>query len=368
MDADGSVHVASYDKSGSHWVLVSLDLSCNPTVLYCDSLGWKSPTYLLEYLSQFTSVFGITKLERLVMMHIPSGSGCIHQCTSRCHNYPLQSCSNVCGLVAVVCAVISTLDRQLFNILCGPNSCLKLFLHGPTGYERYIRRVIIFWFISGEVDISLLKHCPIQLDHSYAAIVSSGRKRKSLESPAEFSDEEIEPFSQWPGLSHKLYTDEMCAMHQAKAFPNSASIPNGGKILGCCSSSPEVTELNVTNAMESNETNHQAKISCSPETDGPVHFFHPNANTSNAFSVSTVPKRLAVSSRSPVLWRHEDSQFLAGALFSGAMGTRSLKQAPYSLGPWGLAVSSRSPILWGHGDSQFLAGALCSGAMRTHSF
>ena len=99
MDADGSVHVASYDKSGSHWVLVSLDLSCNPTVLYCDSLGWKSPTYLLEYLSQFTSVFGIIKLERLVMMHIPSGSGCIHQCTSRCHNYPLQSCSNVCGLV-----------------------------------------------------------------------------------------------------------------------------------------------------------------------------------------------------------------------------------------------------------------------------
>ena len=114
MDADGSVHVASYDKSGSHWVLVSLDLSCNPTVLYCDSLGWKSPTNLLEYLSQFTSVFGITKMERLVMMHIPSDSGCIHQCTSRCHNYP-QTCSNVCGLVAVICAVISTLDRQAFQ-------------------------------------------------------------------------------------------------------------------------------------------------------------------------------------------------------------------------------------------------------------
>ena len=82
----------------------------------------------------------------------------------------------------------------------------------------------------------------------------------------------------------------MCAMHQAKASSKAVSIPNGGKILGCCSSSPEVTELNVTNAMESNETNHQSKINCSPETDGPVDFFHPNANTSKAFSISPVPK------------------------------------------------------------------------------
>ena len=38
MDADGSAFVAG-ERSGSHWVLVSLDLSSNPTVLCCDSLG-----------------------------------------------------------------------------------------------------------------------------------------------------------------------------------------------------------------------------------------------------------------------------------------------------------------------------------------
>ena len=59
-------------------VLVSLDLSYIPIVLYCNILGWKSPENLFEYLSQFTSVFGITKMERLVMMHIPSGAGRIH--------------------------------------------------------------------------------------------------------------------------------------------------------------------------------------------------------------------------------------------------------------------------------------------------
>ena len=110
------------------------------------------------------------------------------------------------------------------------------------------------------------------------------------ENPAEFSNEDIEPFSQWPGLSHKIYSDEICAMHQAKASSKAVSIPNGGKILGCCSSSPEATGLNVTNVMESNETNQQSKVNCSPETDGPVDFFHPNANISTALSISPVTK------------------------------------------------------------------------------
>ncbi|KAK3739716.1 hypothetical protein RRG08_003947 [Elysia crispata] len=88
-----------------------------------EELIWENPADLFmskydntteEMAALCGEVFGITKMERLVMMHIPSDSGCIHQCTSRCHNYP-QTCSNVCGLVAVICAVISTLDRQAFQ-------------------------------------------------------------------------------------------------------------------------------------------------------------------------------------------------------------------------------------------------------------
>ena len=72
-------------------LLVSLDLSYIAVVLYCDNLGWKNPENLFEHLSSLTSVFGITKMKRLVMMHILSGAGHIHQCTSRSHNYPLQT-------------------------------------------------------------------------------------------------------------------------------------------------------------------------------------------------------------------------------------------------------------------------------------
>ena len=58
-----------------------------------------------------------------------------------CKNYPWQTCSNVCGVVALVCAVLFALDKSLFKFfLCGPKY-IPLFLHNPTLYERYLRRV-----------------------------------------------------------------------------------------------------------------------------------------------------------------------------------------------------------------------------------
>ncbi|KAK3726795.1 hypothetical protein RRG08_058447 [Elysia crispata] len=69
-------------------------------------------------------------MEWFVMMHIPSGAGRIHQCTSRSHNYPPQT---YC-MWTNDCTLCSDLDKQFFNILCRPNPCLKLFLHDPTGF------------------------------------------------------------------------------------------------------------------------------------------------------------------------------------------------------------------------------------------
>ncbi|GFS08201.1 hypothetical protein ElyMa_006588300 [Elysia marginata] len=59
-NVDGSVFTSTMNRSGD-WVLVSLDLTSNPTVLYCDNLGWESRTGLLEYLVvvEYTSIFGI---------------------------------------------------------------------------------------------------------------------------------------------------------------------------------------------------------------------------------------------------------------------------------------------------------------------
>ena len=112
MDADGSVFVAG-ERPGCHWVLVSSDLSSNPTVLYCDSLGWNSPTNLLESLSTLTAVLGIVK------MHVPTTTGHGHHHAADCKNYPLQTCSNMCGVVAVVFIsnFIGKVSQESFNLL-----------------------------------------------------------------------------------------------------------------------------------------------------------------------------------------------------------------------------------------------------------
>lgn len=187
MNVDGTVFISSEKRSGNHWVLVSVDISSSnsPSVLYCDSLGWDCPPNL-NFLTNFVHMCGINKLEHLVFMHKHTTSG-QSQCTSDCMNYPLQTCSNVCGLVAVICTVISALDGELFKKLTGPCSDYKLFLHEPTKYEKYMRRVLIYWFTTGNIDLSLLQQkCHItqrsETDHSYPFSSSSfklSRKRKT---------------------------------------------------------------------------------------------------------------------------------------------------------------------------------------------
>ena len=214
-NADGSVFISSDKKSGNHWVLVSVDVSSSPFyVLYCDSLGWECPQNLLNYLTDFLQASGFF-LNPIVLnvMHKPTPVG--HpQCTAECRNYPLQKCSNVCGLVALMSTVISTLDPKLFKVLTGPCSGSKLFLHEPTKFEKYLRRVLICWFTTGNVDISLLQQkChsteATETDHSYSSsVLTTTRKRKANNSSQKKSKlAKITSISEHPVSSHNKESD-----------------------------------------------------------------------------------------------------------------------------------------------------------------
>lgn len=136
--------------TGSHWAIVAMDVTDQPTLLYGDSLGWSAPPYLLEYLSAYTSVFGLTLQPQdtnLVLLHTPAPAGYNHRCTATCLNYPLQTCGTVCGIVAFVSCVIATLDYDFFLTLTSRRSGMGLFLQQPTSYERYLRRVLADWFV-----------------------------------------------------------------------------------------------------------------------------------------------------------------------------------------------------------------------------
>ena len=83
--------------------------------------------------------------------------------------------------------MIAALDDRLFEVfqlLTGPCSGLVTYLHSPTEYERYLRRVVISWFVR-QVGMSAtciwqwLSHAPFEFpDHPYSA-AAAGRKRKA---------------------------------------------------------------------------------------------------------------------------------------------------------------------------------------------
>ena len=67
------------------------------------------------------------------------------------------------------------MTNSFFSELCGPKSVLKTFLHSPTKYEKYIRRVFIHWFMAENVSMEFLKVTSpadqFLKDHDYCHIV-----------------------------------------------------------------------------------------------------------------------------------------------------------------------------------------------------
>jgi len=78
-------------------------------------------------------------------------------CKERCSNYPLQSCSNVCGVVAVVMSALFSLSPELFQHLTKQNTLIPFnFLQQPTKYNKYLRRVLMCWLASSFINIEYI--------------------------------------------------------------------------------------------------------------------------------------------------------------------------------------------------------------------
>ena len=54
--------------------------------------------------------------------HIPT-PGPKHICSPLCLHCPIQTCSNLCEVISVICAVISVYDEHLFAERTGPRPC-----------------------------------------------------------------------------------------------------------------------------------------------------------------------------------------------------------------------------------------------------
>ena len=76
-----------------------------------------------------------------------------HVCDWGCRNYPFQTCSDICGVIAPISAALATLDRSLFQYLIGPYVKQTIYLQRPSQHSYYLRRVLMSWFAEGHIDI-----------------------------------------------------------------------------------------------------------------------------------------------------------------------------------------------------------------------
>jgi len=166
---DGSTYLGSDEKPGCHWVNCTYDSQTN-IASHNDSLGWKSPTRLIVLIESFKKVFfpAISDPCELKSSHNSDRTDNFgsHYCHNTCSIYPLQTCNNICGVVALITAAIASLEEELYiNLVEKQRDKGKiLFLSTPSKYNKYLRCVIISWMSEDHIDVSYVIPAPTDGD------------------------------------------------------------------------------------------------------------------------------------------------------------------------------------------------------------
>ena len=160
-DSSGNVFIASGYRSGCHWTMCHVDRE-KKKIVYGDSLAWSVPVALLPRLEQFIEHIYGECLSDYSVFECHTSSNVFtereHKCGFSCASqYPLQTCSNICGVVVLIMAVYACTARSFFSHITtsGQSQAVSpsnVFISAPTRYAKYLRRVIMGWI--GEKSIN----------------------------------------------------------------------------------------------------------------------------------------------------------------------------------------------------------------------
>ena len=161
---NGQTFIGTMNKSGNHRVLVVVEIRPFKRMLYCDTLAWKPPSDIIDVVNSYIS--HIPRIEKyddthlFLAHHSMATSRFGHMCDWRCRNYPLQTCSDVCGVIVLIIAALAALDRPLFQFLIGPSEKSQVYLQRPSQHAYFLRRIIMCWFAESRIEINyvLLHH------------------------------------------------------------------------------------------------------------------------------------------------------------------------------------------------------------------
>jgi hypothetical protein len=122
-DDTGTCYVSDEKRRGAHWALLVIDLK-NGVTYYGDSLGWPLPSNLINTvgsnLKRMEGDLGINIMPALNKIVIINKLSCDTSNDSESGRwfYPLQTCSDVCGVIVVcMCAVLC--DHWDLWLTCG---------------------------------------------------------------------------------------------------------------------------------------------------------------------------------------------------------------------------------------------------------
>ncbi len=164
-DQNGDVFLGSNSTPGYHFSMCYFE-KASKNALYCDSLGWKYPNDVIRIIDQLcvgiynTNAHGIS----IGASHdFRLAKGFNHYCDkSKCATFfPLQTCGLICGVVAIVVAVIACLSKPFFDYITkvhrfDAKHVPHMYLSKPTQYARYLRRVIMAWMADDVINIECI--------------------------------------------------------------------------------------------------------------------------------------------------------------------------------------------------------------------
>ena len=118
MKGAGITLLGSDQNPENHWTMATYDVLSNE-VIYGDSLGQMMPDELMVKMSHIIEMVFETKSHpSLCYSHDPDIHSHSHDCIGTCaSNYPLQTCSSICGVVCVVFASIAVKGWNYFLYL-----------------------------------------------------------------------------------------------------------------------------------------------------------------------------------------------------------------------------------------------------------
>ena len=203
-------------------------------ILYCDTLAWKPPSDIIDVVNSYIShIPRIGKYDTHLFLahHSMATSRFGHMCDWRCRNYPLQTCSDICGSIVLILPALAALDRPLFLFLIGPSEKSQVYLQRPSQHACFLRRIIMCWFAESRVEINyvLLHHdwrnnVRTEPDHSFCLrrfTSSSTRKKLKLSlNPKESSSNGSIP------RATEEHASEDFPVNTAQVSSGSSSIPN----------------------------------------------------------------------------------------------------------------------------------------------